>query len=241
MRDDPSWGEWERTLASFYEKLNYSGGAAGFLMGAGHKALENLVESDERFAVVLEVGVGTGEHLRHVRHGFDTYHMLDRSEAMLKLVRERYKNDARRLDYRLGVVEALPFPDASVDRLIATHMLEHVYRPHEVLREWNRVLKPGGTMSILIPTDPGLVWRLGKVVGARRAVNRMGLPYDYFMALEHVNPVNNLVALLEYYFPDARTQWWPFRIASMDLNFFYLCHALTREAGTAAPELAAPS
>lgn len=35
------------------------------------------------------------------------------------------------------------------------------------------------------------------------------------------NPANNLVALLEYYFPDGTKRWWPFRVASMDLNFFY--------------------
>ena len=116
-----------------------------------------------------------------------------------------------------------------MDRVVATHVLEHVYRPHEVLREWNRVLKLGGAMSILIPTDPGVVWRSGRAVGTPRAVTRMGLPYDYFMALEHVNPINNLVALLEYYFPDAHRRWLPFRIPSIDLNFFYIFHALKRE------------
>ena len=63
-------------------------------------------------------------------------------------------------------------------------------------------------------------------MGTRRAVTRMGLPYGYFMALEHVNPINNLVTLLEYYFPDAHRRGWPFRIQSIDLNFFYIFHAL---------------
>lgn len=228
MRDDPSWDEWENTLASFYNKLNYDRRGTGFLMGAGHQALEDLIGPSNRFSVVLEVGVGTGEHLSYVKHGFDVYHMLDRSQAMLDAVQKRYRNDHRTLSYKLGNVEELPFSDASVDRLVATHVLEHVYRPHEVLREWNRVLKPGGAMSILIPTDPGVAWRIGRAVGTRRAVTRMGLPYDYFMALEHVNPINNLVALLEYYFPDARRRWWPFRVASMDFNFFYVFHALKR-------------
>lgn len=229
MLDDPCWAEWERTLAGLYAKLNYGRSGAGFLMGAGHRALEDLVELRKRFPAVLEVGVGTGEHLHFVKHDFDVYHMLDRSQAMLDIAQKRYKSDRRKLSYKLGNVEALPFPDASIDRLVATHVLEHVYRPHEVLREWNRVLKPGGAMSILIPTDPGVAWRIGRAVGTRRVVTRMGIPYDYFMALEHVNPVNNLVALLEYYFPDARRRWWPLRIASMDLNFFYVLHALKPE------------
>jgi hypothetical protein len=79
-------------------------------------------------------------------------------------------------------------------------------------------------MSVLIPTDPGVAWRLGRALVNRSAVHRMGLPYDYFMALEHVNPVNNLVAFLEYYFPKARRRWWPFSVASIDLTLFYAFH-----------------
>lgn len=224
MREDPSWSEWEAALASFYSKLNYGKHSAGRLMGAGHQALENLVPKGQRFEHVLEVGVGTGEHLRYVKHPFGTYTMLDRNAAMLNIVRERYNGDERNLQYHLGDVAQLPFEDASIDRLVATHVLEHIYRPHEVLREWSRVLKPGGAMSILIPTDPGVAWRVGRAIGTRNIVQGMGLPYDYFMALEHVNPINNLVALLEYYFPKARSRWWPFRIPSMDLNLFYVFH-----------------
>lgn len=221
MREAPSWADWEQALASFYGKLNYGKRGSGWLMGAGHRILEELIEPGKTFPFVLEVGVGTGEHLHYVKHDFGTYCMLDRSPAMLERARERYRDDPRHLEFRLGEVEKLPFPDASVDRLVATHILEHVYRPHEVISEWNRVLKPGGTMSILIPTDPGVAWRLGRALTSRRAVERLNLPYDYFMALEHVNPINNLVALLEFYFPDAKKTWWPFRVGLMDVNLFY--------------------
>jgi phosphatidylethanolamine/phosphatidyl-N-methylethanolamine N-methyltransferase len=222
--DDHGWEKWESAHAAFYSDLNYGKNSVGRIMGAGHRALENLIRPEEGFAIVLEVGVGTGEHLEYVGHHFVEYHMLDRNPDMLYLAGERHRSDRRPLHYLVGCVERLPFSDGSVDRLIATHVLEHVYKPHEVLREWNRVLKPGGAMSILIPTDPGLAWRIGRALVNRPAVQRMGLPYDYFMALEHVNPVNNLVAFLEYYFPKARRRWWPFRIASMDLNLFYAFH-----------------
>lgn len=221
MRDDPRWADWEKALASFYGQLNYGKSGTGWLMGAGHRILEDLVEPGTKFSFVLEVGVGTGEHLHYVKHDFDTYCMLDRSASMLDLAKQACSGDRRNLEFKTGEVEKLPFSDNSIDRLVATHILEHVYRPHEVIREWNRVLKPGGTLSILIPTDPGVAWRLGRALGSRRAVERMNLPYDYFMALEHVNPINNLVALLEFYFPAAQTRWWPLRIASMDLNLFY--------------------
>ena len=50
-------------------------------------------------------------------------------------------------------LRSLPFEDCSVDEIYASHVLEHFGR-HEflaVLREWNRVLKPGGGIYIAVP------------------------------------------------------------------------------------------
>jgi SAM-dependent methyltransferase len=47
----------------------------------------------------------------------------------------------------------LPYADASVDCIRASHVLEHF--PHaqiaDVLKEWTRVLKPGGELRIAVP------------------------------------------------------------------------------------------
>ena len=133
--------------------------------------------------------------------------------------------------YRAGAVQLrvadachLEFEDDGFDRLIATHVLEHLERPWEVLREWHRVVKPGGVISLILPCDPGLGWRLGRQLVARGKFVKAGMEYDYWMAREHINPINNLVALLRYYFPERQESWAPLRIPSMDLNLFYLAH-----------------
>jgi SAM-dependent methyltransferase len=43
-----------------------------------------------------------------------------------------------------GVGEALPFPDASIDLVLAQSVLEHVEDPARVFQEAARVLRPGG-------------------------------------------------------------------------------------------------
>jgi ubiquinone/menaquinone biosynthesis C-methylase UbiE len=118
----------------------------------------------------------------------------------------------------------LSFPDNSFDRVIAAHVLEHLANPHEVLREWVRVLKPDGTLSLVLPCDPGVGWRLGRNLFARRNFIKAGLDYDYWMAREHVNPINNLVAFVRHYFSSVEEKWLPSRVPSMDLNLFYICH-----------------
>ena len=50
----------------------------------------------------------------------------------------------------------LAFPDRSVDEVYCSHVLEHLSK-HEVmdvLVEWNRVVKPGGKVEIIVPDLP---------------------------------------------------------------------------------------
>ena len=57
-------------------------------------------------------------------------------------------------------VKKLPFEDNEVDFIYAAHLLEHIYldKVPEYLREWMRVLKPGGKLAIVVP-DIGTVMR----------------------------------------------------------------------------------
>jgi hypothetical protein len=53
----------------------------------------------------------------------------------------------------------LPFPDAWADEILANHSLEHVH-PRlllQTLREWHRVLMPGGRVRVLVPNAPQLM------------------------------------------------------------------------------------
>ncbi len=51
----------------------------------------------------------------------------------------------------LGDALALPLADASVDRVIAAEVLEHVDDDRAALDELARVLRPGGTMAVTVP------------------------------------------------------------------------------------------
>ena len=46
----------------------------------------------------------------------------------------------------------LPFPDESQDYVLALHNLEHYHQSTLIiLREWHRVLKPGGICAVIVP------------------------------------------------------------------------------------------
>jgi ubiquinone/menaquinone biosynthesis C-methylase UbiE len=222
MKPDPSYAAYLQKWAELYESLNYDGGMAGYFLSKSHEWCESSFGEEDTFPKVLEVGAGTAKHLKYVRHKFNEYFVTDLNTPMLdridisklsgKVIVE--KQDASRLSYE----------NESFDRVIATHVLEHMPNPHIVLREWFRVLKPGGVLSLVLPCDPGMAWRLGRTVGSRSRSEKAGIPYDYWMAREHINPINGLVSFVRYYFDSYEEKWLPFRIPSMDLNLFYIAH-----------------
>lgn len=219
---DPEHAAYLRQWAELYQSKNYDQGLAGYFLRKSHEWAEATWSSDQHFSRVLEVGAGTGVHVRFVRHAFDEYYLTDIHPPMM----EKIILPATQSNLIVQVEDAsrLSFPDDSFDRVIAAHVLEHLYKPHEILREWVRVLKPGGILTLVLPCDPGMMWRLGRYAVARRNFIKAGMQYDYWMAREHVNAVNNLVALVHYYFSDIEERWLPARIPSMDLNLFYIAH-----------------
>lgn len=50
-----------------------------------------------------------------------------------------------------GDALALPFADATFDRIIASEVLEHIPDDEQAMAELARVLRPGGTMAVTVP------------------------------------------------------------------------------------------
>ena len=224
MADDPDYEAYLRQWASLYEGKNYDAGLTGYFLKKSHEWAESAFGPDRHFPHVLEVGAGTGLHIRYVRHSFDEYMLTDLNPPLID--RLRLADSARRGKVSVRIEDAtdLSFADDAFDRVIATHVLEHLPRPQVVLREWVRVLKPGGVLTLILPCDPGLMWRLGRTLIARPKFAKAAFLYDYWMAREHINPINNLVAFVRHYFPDLRVQWLPMRLPSIDLNLFFIAH-----------------
>ena len=223
---DPSYDDYLRRWTAAYEGANYKRGPAAWFLRRSHFWCEQAFGPSRRFDEVVEVGAGTGVHIDFVRHSYGRYLITDLNTSMLERVgRQRRGREGGEVVVHNEDATHLSFKDASVDRLIATHVLEHLPHPHRVLKEWARVVRPGGVISIVLPCDPGVAWRLGRSFGPRRSFQALGIDYDYWMAREHINPVGNLVSFIRYYFSKVQEQWFPLRVPSTDANLFYIAHA----------------
>lgn len=229
--EDQAWSDYRTKFADVYDESNYASSMQAMVMRASHRLTEKRFQKYDHFFKVLEIGAGTGEHIGFVRHGFDQYVLSDLDAKTLEVAKGKLGGKfGNKLLFETQSGEKLSYADNSFDRLIATHVLEHINQPHLAIKEWRRVVKNGGIISILIPTDPGIAWRLGRHLGPRRNAIAQGIAYDYIMAREHVNSCNNLIALLRHYFPERTESWWPFPIPSVDLNLFFVCHVVVRKA-----------
>jgi len=83
---------------------------------------------------------------------------LDFSTAMLAVARAR--ETAVRFDE--GDAEALPYPDAAFDAVVANFGIHHVPRPLFALREARRVLRQGGHVAFSFWAEPekNIAWKL---------------------------------------------------------------------------------
>lgn len=131
---------------------------------------------------VLDVGCGTGVHAREAARRVGRGGRvvgLDPNEGMLAVA----ASSAEPVQWRRGVAEWLPFPDASFDHVISGFVLMFLTDPQRALAEMMRVLAPGGRLTVTtwtsLPTTPGyaaMVELLAETVGPQAAA-ALGAPF----------------------------------------------------------------
>jgi len=90
---------------------------------------------------VLDAGAGEARHREYFERG--RYIALDSGGGDSSW-------DYSRLDIR-GDLESIPLQSNTVDYVLCMVVLEHTRDPRRVLGEFARVLKPGGTLAMVVP------------------------------------------------------------------------------------------
>jgi demethylmenaquinone methyltransferase/2-methoxy-6-polyprenyl-1,4-benzoquinol methylase/phosphoethanolamine N-methyltransferase len=131
--------------------------AFGNIITLGHMGMLRAMTVDQAQLKagekVLDVGCGTGgvtipagQKVGKTGHAAG----VDPAPEMIAVARKKAVRAGLEIDFRVGVIESLPFPDSSFDAVTSSLMMHHL--PHELqvkgLAEIYRVLKPGGRLLI---------------------------------------------------------------------------------------------
>jgi len=120
---------------------------------------------------VLDIGCGTGRHSWEASKIADCiiYSLdidleeLSRAKGMFREMDERGESRGRWVLLKADTM-ALPFRDASFDKIICSEVLEHVADDEQCIREMVRVLKDDGAIAVSVPTylPEAICWKLSR-------------------------------------------------------------------------------
>ncbi len=154
----------------------YVGSTGGLTVGTVRER-----EIISRFArgTILEAGAGTGRITEHLTRLGHKVFPLDISQKMLQAQKDS-------LPSICGDVETLPFCQDKFDTVVAVWLLVHFPNWKEILAEFVRVLKTGGTLLFELSAKEHLEWALSY---APEIAERYSTPesYEAFVSIEELS------------------------------------------------------
>ena len=178
QKTETYWKEQGVDFSKYYqrtERFSLKRFVSRFLNGRT-QMLMSLLDAHED-ARVLDVGCGSGIHMKLLAPRVREIVGLDLSEQMLSSAQsELEKLDRRNWTLKLGDAQDLPFPDNSFDWIVSMGLFDYVPSAERVLNECARVLRNPGYMVFGIPKKPSLFFFLRTRIGFVIRKKLFGLP-----------------------------------------------------------------
>lgn len=199
---------------SFIEKFNHNYVAKSPFI--------NSIYSQKNKINTLELGSGIGTHIKYENLNFQKYYAMELRKNMLSQIKLKYRN----VNCILGNIQKkMSFTNEYFHRIIAVHVLEHLNNLPKLLNEVYRILKKNGIFQVVIPCDPGLLYKFARKLSAQRLFKKKyKLNYKNFIKTEHINSPYEILVLLKEKFIIIDKSYYPFLIPIKDFN---LCIGVT--------------
>ncbi len=141
--------------------LGYDASALAFvsrrtLQSHGLFFIEHLKEGMQ----VLDVGCGPGSITAGIAQciGGGSVTGVDLSDSQVRLAAQACaQRGLSNVQFRTASAYELPFADASFDAVFSHALIEHLREPLRAMREFFRVLRPGGVMGVVTPDWGGFL------------------------------------------------------------------------------------
>jgi SAM-dependent methyltransferase len=189
-----------------FSQISYRGTS-----GRGFNILWNYMEmphKQKHYENVLELGSTHLEHLKYLKHSFNTFYATD-------LYPHVVDSEAKKIieclpvtsEVKIEIADAmqLPYSDEFFDRTLTTCLFHHLSKPEVAMEEMLRVTKSGGVISFFLPYDPGILFNFVRSLTTRRNAKRLFIAGEIsnpklIWALEHRNHIEGIRILINEVF-----------------------------------------
>ncbi len=96
----------------------------------------------------IDIGTGRGQFAVYLAWLGFCVTGIDLSENMISQAKENAKKNELAIDFKTQDAEDLQFNDNTFDVVVSRNLLWTLPDPYKAVKEWSRILKPGGTIVI---------------------------------------------------------------------------------------------
>ena len=147
---------------------------------------------------VLEIGVGHGSHAALLAAKAKSFTGIDLTEAAVTMTKKRFDQFAIPGTILQMDAEKMSFADSSFDFIWSWGVIHHSADTKRIIKEMNRVLRPGGTATVMVYHRNW--WNFGLVYGLLKGVGQGQLKKH--KSLHHVAQAATDGAIARYYRQD---------------------------------------
>ena len=142
---------------NYYSMVFSSKGMSSYFNSLTHRALEREFRNAKgEGEAILEIGAGKGEHFKFVNKSFLSYTMLDLFPKPSDF------SEFQSADWVQADICDKDLNLPKYDRILSMCVFHHLDDPKTAIENVKRFLKPGGTFSLFLPSDPGMLNRLNR-------------------------------------------------------------------------------
>ncbi|MDP2014974.1 MAG: class I SAM-dependent methyltransferase [Actinomycetota bacterium] len=207
-----------RFYRDYYKQVFNTEGFVGWSYRKTHRAVESGHPGRPGMQI-LEIGAGTGEHLSFVDPSFARYVMADLFPEPADVP---WQGDSR-IEWLVGDVCSPILEGQEFDRVVSMCVLHHLNDPSAAMDNIKRWLKPGGTFTVFLPSDPGLLNRVNRAMFVTPRARKLGFDdYEVVNAREHHNHYWGLRREMLFQFQGYRIKrrYFPFGLPFADASVY---------------------
>jgi ubiquinone/menaquinone biosynthesis C-methylase UbiE len=208
------WGAVNPLYAVLTDPKYRHGGDIDEFLRSGEETVNGILSQTDRLGIgrgrnaAIDFGCGIGRLAVGLANHFEEVTAVDASSTMLASARELH-SDRSNLDFRLSRDKDLGWiPDGSFDLVLSLLVLQHLESTQAIetfLREFVRILKPGGAIVVQLPSSvpahrpplPRWTTPAGVRVRTAKLLRRVGVPAPMLYKRLDWVPEMTLLALPE--------------------------------------------